>query len=54
MDDGVQVVELLDEDEYRVEHLPGAVNIPLSRLGPDTTSELDPVDPVVVYCWDGL
>jgi rhodanese-related sulfurtransferase len=31
---GAQLVEVLPEDEYREEHLPGAINIPLSSWTP--------------------
>jgi rhodanese-related sulfurtransferase len=34
-----QLVEVLSEAEYREDHLPGAINIPLEGLD---------------YCWDGL
>ena len=53
-DDGTQLVEVLPHAEYEEEHLPGAINIPLARLGREATSRLDPRRPVVVYCWDGL
>src|SRR5688500_18106224 len=50
---GTQLVEVLPEDSYRREHLPGAINIPM----PDLTEEhakrqLDPDRPVLVYCFD--
>jgi rhodanese-related sulfurtransferase len=53
-DDGAQLVEVLPHREYDEEHLPGAINIPLARIGREATSRLDPRRPVVVYCWDGL
>jgi rhodanese-related sulfurtransferase len=52
--DGAQLLEVLPEDEYAESHLPGAINIPLTRLGADTTASLDKRRAVVVYCWDGL
>jgi rhodanese-related sulfurtransferase len=51
---GAQVVEVLPEEEYRQEHLPGAVNIPLKTLDAKTTADLDKRRAVVVYCWDAL
>ena len=49
-----QLVEVLPEAEYAEQHLPGAISIPLKRLGAASTAGLDPARPVVVYCWDGL
>jgi rhodanese-related sulfurtransferase len=51
---GAQLVEVLPEAEYREEHLPGAVNIPLEQLDATTARQLDRNRGVVVYCWDGL
>jgi phage shock protein E len=52
--DGAQIVEVLPDDEYREEHLPGAINIPLKRLDATGAAILDRKRPVVVYCWDSL
>lgn len=49
-----QLVEVLDEQEYRNEHLPGALNIPLRRLSTEAVVRLRRDRPVVVYCWDWL
>jgi len=49
--DGAQLVEVLPEEEFQEEHLPGAVNIPLKELG-DRASGLDRSRPVIVYCHD--
>ncbi len=54
LDDGAQLVEVLPQQEYAEEHLPGAVNIPLKQLDAETTATLDRHDPVVVYCHDYL
>jgi rhodanese-related sulfurtransferase len=51
---GAQLVEVLPEEEYREEHLPGAINIPLKRLDAQTAAALDRERPVIVYCWDSL
>ena len=51
---GAQVVEVLPAHEYEEEHLPGAINIPLKTLTPESVAPLDPHRAVVVYCWDSL
>lgn len=50
--DHAQLVEVLPEQEYAEEHLPGAINIPLKALNEGAVSSLDRSRPVVVYCWD--
>jgi rhodanese-related sulfurtransferase len=54
LDASAQLVEVLPEDEYREEHLPGAINIPLKRLDALRTADLDKRKAIVVYCWDAL
>jgi len=49
---GVQLVEVLPAKEYREDHLPGAINVPLRRLDAGARSVLDVSRPVIVYCWD--
>ena len=51
---GAQLVEVLPADEYAEAHLPDALNIPLKELDRARAAELDPAQPVVVYCWDYL
>ena len=51
-DQQAQLVEVLPPDEYEDEHLPGAINIPLKTLDPETTRRLDRGRPVIVYCYD--
>lgn len=51
---GAQLVEVLPEAEYREEHLPDAINIPLKQLDATSAQQLDPARAVIVYCWDGL
>jgi rhodanese-related sulfurtransferase len=51
---GAQLVEVLPQDEFDDEHLPGAVSLPLKSLTAGTAAELDRSRPVIVYCWDGL
>jgi rhodanese-related sulfurtransferase len=47
-----QLVEVLPPEEYEEEHLPEAVNVPLSRIDAEARDRLDPNRPVIVYCWD--
>ena len=54
LDAGAQLVEVLPEQEYAEEHLPGAINVPLKRLDAGSVAALDRSRAVVVYCWDGL
>jgi rhodanese-related sulfurtransferase len=54
LDAGAQVVEVLASDQFKKEHIPGAVNIPLQEIGAHTVSHLDKAAPVIVYCYDGL
>jgi phage shock protein E len=54
LDGGIQLVEVLPQEEYDEEHLPGAINIPLKTLDAETTATLEKANPVVVYCWDYL
>jgi rhodanese-related sulfurtransferase len=49
---GAQLVEVLPRDEYEDEHLPGAINIPLKELNPETAQQLERSRPVIVYCYD--
>lgn len=51
-DPRIQIVEVLPSAEYLPEHLPGAVNLPLTELTPARAQELDPARPVVAYCFD--
>lgn len=49
-----QLVDVLPQDEYRAEHLLGAVNIPLRVIARRAAGELSRTDPVIVYCHDAL
>lgn len=49
IDQGAQVVDVLPDAEYRAQHIPGAVSIPLRRLNAETASVLRRDKPVVVY-----
>jgi len=55
VDAGAQLAEVLPQDEYDEEHLPGALHLPLKSLTRQAASEMLNRDrPVIVYCWDGL
>lgn len=49
---GAQLVEVLPEDEYREDHLPGAISIPLTHLDREAAARLDRNRTVIVYCFD--
>jgi rhodanese-related sulfurtransferase len=52
VDAGAQLVEVLPAKEYREDHLPAAINLPLRRIEREAREFLDRNRPTVVYCWD--
>jgi rhodanese-related sulfurtransferase len=52
IEQGIQVVDVLGDDEYEDAHLPGAIHLPLRKIETDATRLLDPSRPVLVYCFD--
>jgi rhodanese-related sulfurtransferase len=52
LEQGAQLVDVLGDDEFANDHLPGAINIPLKRLDEKTVGGLDRERPVLVYCND--
>ena len=52
LEQGAQLVDVLSEDEFEHDHLPGAINIPLKQLDATTAARLDRDRPVIVYCND--
>lgn len=52
--EGAQLVEVLPQEAYEQEHLPGAIHLPSKELDRSATGRLDPGRPVVVYCHDAL
>jgi len=52
LEQGAQLVDVLGDDEFAHDHLPGAINIPLKRLDEKTAAGLDRERPVLVYCND--
>lgn len=51
---GAQIVEVLEDEQYRLAHLPGAIHIPAWELTRARAATLDRNRPVVVYCFDTL
>jgi rhodanese-related sulfurtransferase len=49
---GAPVVEVLPAKEYRLEHIAGAINIPLTRLDERAIARFKKDAPIVVYCDD--
>jgi rhodanese-related sulfurtransferase len=50
---GAGIVEVLPPDEYDLEHIAGAISLPLGKLTAARARELlDPERPIVVYCQD--
>jgi rhodanese-related sulfurtransferase len=52
LDQGAQLVDVLGEDEFEHDHLPGAINIPLKQLDATSAARLDRNRPALVYCND--
>jgi rhodanese-related sulfurtransferase len=55
IEEGAQIVEVLEAHQFHMAHLPGAVNIPaweLTRARAEASLAKD--RPVVVYCFDTL
>ena len=52
LDQGAQLVEVLPAEEFKEDHVPGAISIPLRRIDDKGVGALDKNRPVVVYCWD--
>ena len=52
LEEGAQLVDVLGQDEFEHDHMPGAINIPLKQLDERTADQLDRTRPVLVYCND--
>jgi rhodanese-related sulfurtransferase len=50
--EGAQLLDVLLREEYKDEHLPGAISIPLKELDGETIAQLGRDAPVIVYCHD--
>ncbi|XGI84380.1 rhodanese-like domain-containing protein [Halorutilales archaeon Cl-col2-1] len=46
------LVDVLGEDHFEEEHIPGALNIPLERIASEALSRFDKDEKIVVYCAD--
>jgi rhodanese-related sulfurtransferase len=51
---GAAVVEVLPNEEYELEHIVGAVNLPLKELDRSVLDRFPTSRPIVVYCNDSL
>ena len=51
-EEGAQLVDVLPREEYKEEHLPGAINIPLKELDREMIARHNRDAPVIVYCHD--
>ena len=56
IDDGAQVVEVLERRQYEAAHLPSALHLPAWEMTRSRVEAagLDAARPVVVYCFDSL
>jgi rhodanese-related sulfurtransferase len=54
LSEGAYLLEVLPEDEYREQHLRGALHVPLKQLDAGAVSMLSRDRPVIVYCWDSI
>jgi rhodanese-related sulfurtransferase len=52
LEEGAQLVEVLPAEEFKEDHLPRAISIPLRHIDAEGVSDLDKNRPVIVYCWD--
>ncbi|MCB2196714.1 MAG: rhodanese-like domain-containing protein [Bacteroidetes bacterium] len=50
--DNTILIEVLDEDSYKAEHIKGAINIPLKRIGTVAKDKFNKDDEIIVYCSD--
>jgi rhodanese-related sulfurtransferase len=54
LDEGAQLIEVLEEGQFEAAHLPGAIQLPGWELTRERAGALDSRRPVVVYCFDAL
>ncbi len=54
MAEGADLVDVRSPDEYRGDHVKGAVNLPLDQIEQQASTQLpDPQRPVLLYCLSG-
>jgi rhodanese-related sulfurtransferase len=46
------LIEVLEEEKYKKEHIKGAINIPLKKIGTEAKQKFDKDDTIIVYCSD--
>jgi len=55
LDKGALVIDVRTEAEYREQHLPGAINIPLDRLGDEIGRHAASKEqPLLLHCRSGM
>lgn len=48
----IHLVEVLEEEKFKKEHIKGAINIPLNRIATESKEKFNKEDEIVVYCSD--
>jgi rhodanese-related sulfurtransferase len=46
------LIEVLEEEKFKKEHIKGAINIPLKKIGTVAKQKFDKDDKIIVYCSD--
>lgn len=54
IEEGAEVVEVLEVEQYRAAHLPGALHIPAWEMTRERAAALSRDRPVILYCFDTL
>jgi len=44
------IIDVLGEEQFEKEHVPGAINIPYERVAHEALDRFDKEDSIVVYC----
>lgn len=52
LDEGANLVEVLEDSQYRAAHLPGAVHVPAWELTEQRVAGFDRHRALIVYCFD--
>lgn len=50
--DHITLIEVLDEEEYKRNHIEGAINVPLAEIGRELRGKFDLDKEIAVYCAD--
>lgn len=51
-DKSVKIIEVLNQEAYKKEHIKGAINIPLKTIVTEARKRFDKDQEIVVYCSD--